>query len=240
MIFRADDNPQPGGGWVLMDERTQDLHLKHYASTHSLLVISIGYRLAPENPYPAPNNDCIDVGENLIDNARTTYNAPLLFIGGESAGAHLTVCTTLHLLESHPDFSFKGLVLNYGVYDLSGFLPQAHILQNAPVLTLQGMTAFVEAYLPETPPLDRKISAISPLYADLTKLKLPPALFTCGTEDILLDDTVLFYTRWVVAGGEGVLKLYPGAPHGMTSFPLKETDDARRDTVEWVKERMGV
>lgn len=227
-----------GGGWVLMDECTSDPLLKHYADTHNLVVISVGYRLAPENPYPAPNEDCLDVGEYLVDHAKSAYNAPLLFLGGESAGAHLSVCTAFQLLRTRPSFAFRALVLSYGVYDLSGFLPQAHTLQNPAVLTLSTMTAFVEAYTPRTSPMERKNSAISPLYADLAALKLPPALFTCGTADILLDDTVLFGAKWAMAGGESVVKIYPGAPHGMTAFPLEPTEDAMRDTRVFMEGKM--
>ncbi len=43
-----------GGGWVLQTHRTQDGYLKWLADEHSLITISVGYRLAPENPYPAP------------------------------------------------------------------------------------------------------------------------------------------------------------------------------------------
>lgn len=86
--------------------------LKYWADHSELVVISVGYRLAPEHPYPAPNQDCHDVGEYLVDNAEKDYGAPLLFMGGDSAGGHLSVVTTFHLLKSRPDFAFKGLVSN--------------------------------------------------------------------------------------------------------------------------------
>jgi acetyl esterase/lipase len=41
-------------------------------------------------------------------------------------------------------------------------------------------------------------------------MKLPPAFFTCGTDDPLLDDSVLFSTKWLMAGGQAILRIYPG------------------------------
>jgi len=63
---------------------------------------------------------------------------------------------------------------------------------------------------------EKRHPSVSPLYADLEPLrgKLPPALFTCGTEDCLLDDTMFMSTKWLMAGGEAFVKFIPGAPHG--------------------------
>ena len=55
----------------------QDLMLKYYATHANLTIVSVGYRLAPEHPYPAGNEDCFDVGEYLIDNAEKEYGGPL-------------------------------------------------------------------------------------------------------------------------------------------------------------------
>jgi acetyl esterase/lipase len=57
---------------------------------------------------------------------------------------------------------------------------------------------------------------ISPLYADLRNLC--PALFTVGTKDALLDDTLFMHARWVAAGNEADLAIYPGGAHGFTLF----------------------
>lgn len=51
--------------------------LKYYATHANLTIVSVGYRLAPEHPYPAGNEDCFDVGEYLIDNAEKEYGGPL-------------------------------------------------------------------------------------------------------------------------------------------------------------------
>ncbi|KAK6441622.1 hypothetical protein LTR95_002133 [Oleoguttula sp. CCFEE 5521] len=216
-----------GGGWVLQSEAFQDPMLAHYADSTGLTVVSVGYRLAPEDPYPAGNEDCFDVGQWLVDNAEKKYGGPLQFVSGDSAGAHLSVCTAFELLQTRPKFAFRGLVLNFGCYDLAGMLPAAHLFDLGLILDKDIMDHYLDAYLPGKSEKEKRDPKISPFFADLSKLKLPPALFTCGTLDPLLDDSIMFCTRWVMAGGEGVLKLYPGAPHGFNFFPLEGTEQTQ-------------
>lgn len=47
---------------------------------------------------------------------------------------------------------------------------------------------------------------------------LVPALFIVGTEDGLLDDTILMSGKWAIAGNETVVKFFPGAAHGFMNF----------------------
>lgn len=70
--------------------------------------------------------------------------------------------------------------------------------------------------------------------------QLPPALFTCGTSDPLLDDSVMMSTKWAMSGAESVLKIYPGAPHGFSFFPVggtEATEDVLKDIATFMNER---
>jgi acetyl esterase/lipase len=72
-------------------------------------------------------------------------------------------------------------------------------------------------------------------------VKLPPALFLCGTLDPILDDTVLMSFKWQVAGGEATVKFIEGAPHGYQLFPLDRFEPAvigRNALLDWLKERV--
>ena len=60
---------------------------------------------------------------------------------------------------------------------------------------------------------------VSPLFADLRDLC--PALFTVGTGDTLLDDTVFMAARWELAGNDTELAVYPHGPHGVTGSPTE-------------------
>jgi len=89
------------------------------------------------------------------------------------------------------------------------------------------MQQFYNAFLPAV--TDRCVPDISPLYADLKGLC--PALFSVGTRDALLDDTLFMHARWVAAGNPAELAIYPGGAHGFTLFPnrLSQEASARMD-----------
>ncbi len=109
------------------------------------------------------------------------------------------------------------------------------------VLTPDITREFVNAFLPNTTPEERRDPSISPFYADLSNMKLPPALFTCGTEDCLLEDTVMMAVRWQMAGAEAVMKLFPGAVHGFIAFEKAESAMEGRKCIEqFLKEKTGV
>lgn len=137
-----------GGGWVLQSEHYQDLMLNWIAQNCQLTVVSVGYRLAPEDPYPAGNDDCEDIAAWLVDHAQKEYGAPLAFMGGDSAGGHLSVVTCFRLLKSRPQFAFKGLVLNFGCFDLAAFLPHVHHFDMPLILTRDIMDQCVLHSLP--------------------------------------------------------------------------------------------
>ncbi len=109
------------------------------------------------------------------------------------------------------------------------------------VLTPDITIEFIEAFLPNTEPEERRDPSISPFYADLSNMKLPPALFTCGTEDCLLEDTVMMAVRWQMAGAEAVTKLFPGAAHGFIAFEKAESAiEGRKCMEQFLKEKVGV
>lgn len=57
--------------------------MQFYADAGDLAILSAGYRLAPEDPYPKGPQDCIDVAEYLVKNSDKEYGGPLRFMGGE-------------------------------------------------------------------------------------------------------------------------------------------------------------
>lgn len=96
--------------------------------------------------------------------------------------------------------------------------------------------SYIAAYLPNRTEAERRDPDISPFYANLKQLKCPPAIFTCGTLDPLLDDSVLMATKWTMSGAEAALKLYPGALNLWTcnlTVLFKLTRSARRSAA-WI------
>jgi acetyl esterase/lipase len=211
-----------GGGWVLGSASLQDPMLEHLADNTGLAVVSVEYRLAPEDPYPAGPDDCEAAAAWLLQNARTEFGTNILTIGGESAGAHLAAVTVLRMRDRYGFTGFRGVNLVYGAFDLSMTPSQRAFGDRRLVLRTIDMQQFYNAFLPTV--TDRRAPDISPLYADLKGLC--PALFTVGTQDALLDDTLFMHARWVAAGNETELAIYPGGAHGFTLFPNRQADEA--------------
>jgi acetyl esterase/lipase len=133
----------------------------------------------------------------------------------------------LHLRNTGAPCRILGIVLNYGCFDLSN-LPSVRLLDpDRPlVLSYEDVTHFIDAYLPGVSSEKRRQPEISPAYNNLDNL--PPALFIVGTEDGLIDDTILMSGKWKVAGNEAVVKFIPGAPHGFMTFDGHEVAVAKQ------------
>ena len=109
----------------------------------------------------------------------------------------------------------------FGVFDL-GMTPSARAFGNERlVLRTIDIHKFGDAFLPGISEEEKRSPQLSPLYADLRGLC--PALFTIGTKDALLDDSLFMHARWVAAGNPGELDIYPGACHGFIAFPCAQT-----------------
>jgi acetyl esterase len=219
-----------GGGWVLGAADLQDPGLKAAADATGFTMVSVGYRLAPEHPYPAAPDDCEDAALWLLERFSGPRFSGRRVTGGESAGAQLAAVTLLRLRDRHGvdvREAFAGANLVFGPFDLTG-TPSRHLWGDRElILSSPEMDWFADCYLPDMPDRERRAPDVSPLYADLAGL--PPALFTCGTFDPLLDDTLFMESRWRTAGNATTLTLYPEAPHAFVAF---EIDAARRSRAE--------
>jgi acetyl esterase/lipase len=231
-----------GGGWTLGESDMQDLRLQRLARDTGLVVVSVGYRLAPEQPYPAGPDDCEAAALWLIsDDGRAAVGAAgaPLAIGGDSAGGHLAAATLLRLRDRHGvRGAFAAAVFQYGAFDLSMTPSQRLWGERNLVLSTPIIVWFADQFLPGIDRERRRDPDISPLYADLSDM--PPAIFTIGTQDPLLDDTLFMEARWRAAGHATELRVWPEAPHGFLSLPMSVTDVALAAEHEWLRRTLGV
>jgi acetyl esterase/lipase len=214
-----------GGGWTLGASDQQDVYLWEIVEATGLCAVSVEYRLAPEHPFPAGPDDCEDAARWLLDDGVAALGAPgRLVIGGESAGAHLAVLTLLRLRDRHGlTGAFDGANLVYGRYDLSQ-TPSSRLWDRDLVLSRATIEWFEGGFCPDLDLEQRRDPEISPLFADLREL--PPALFTVGTLDPLLDDSLFMDARWRAAGNRSQLRIYDEAVHGFNLFPLAVSREA--------------
>jgi acetyl esterase/lipase len=211
-----------GGGWVLGSADSNDPRLESLSNTLNLAVLSVEYRLAPENPYPAGPDDCEAAALWLAKNAQSEFGTDKLLIGGDSAGAHLAVVALLRLRDKHAIQSYRAANLGFGVFDVGG-TPSTRNWGDEPLIL---STAVMKWFGDHFAPADRHQEPdVSPIYADLHGM--PKALFIVGTHDPLLDDSTFMHARWLAAGNEAELEIYPGGVHGLTGFPTEVGRKAR-------------
>ena len=202
-----------GGGWVWGGPHHHDPQMTALSDATGLITVSTSYRLAPEHPYPAGPDDCEAAALWLCRNGGAALGHDLVAIGGESAGGHLAAVTCLRLRDRHALSPFRAALLTYGAFDLRG-TPSMRSFGDRPlILNTSSIDWFVDLFAGGR---NLENPDISPIWADLSGL--PPALFTVGTLDPLLDDSLFMAARWKAAGNQARLDVWPGALHAFDLF----------------------
>ncbi|MDB6011604.1 MAG: esterase [Gammaproteobacteria bacterium] len=214
-----------GGGMILGSAAGQDPMLERIAREVGVTCVSVEYRLAPEHPFPAAWDDCEAVALWLARNAKAEFGTDTLLIGGESAGAMLAVPTLTRMRDRQGYRGFRGANLSFGVYDSS--MTPSQRKADSGVLKASDIARIAATYCPD--PQQMRHPDISSLYGSLHEL--PPALFTVGTLDAFLDDSLFMYCRWLSSGNRAEIAIWPGADHAFieTPHPLAAVANQRID-----------
>lgn len=221
-----------GGGWCMGSPEQDDGPNDVMARTCKVAVVSVDYRLSPEHVYPAQADDCETILTWLLKNTRSEFGTDKIILSGESAGSQLAIVILIRLRNKQETIkNVIGLSLFYGCYDLSG-TPSNR--QNTAAITLRKKerTQVLEKTFPNKSPEELRDSSISPLFANLDGL--PPAIFSVGALDPLIDDSKFMATRWESAGNQTILKVYPECPHIFNKFQTQMAGAANRIVYKWI------
>jgi acetyl esterase/lipase len=191
------------------------------ANLAKIKVVSVYYRLAPENPFPAPVDDTVAVYKELLK----TYKPNNIGIFGTSAGAILTAEVAVRLKQLNlPEPAALGLFSVLTDYSRTSDSHQLFTLNGFPGnLRPQDPSAAIgEEYARTT---DRHDPVLSPIFADLKGM--PPSLLVTSSRDLLLSDTALFHRALLRAGNDAQLVVFEALPHAFWyHFQLPETTEA--------------
>lgn len=201
-----------GGGFANGSIESHEHIARGLADESQRAVLSVSYRLAPENPFPAGLDDCITVFRAL-DKVRSDYpwtDGPVA-ISGDSAGANLALALMLHEQDKGlpcPDFA----LLFYGVFtadfDTSSYIEHG----DGPGLTRAKMIHFFDLYAPVN---QRADCLVAPITATDNALKnLPPLYLSAAEIDPLFSDTQNLLTRLNALGRHDQSRIYAGVTHG--------------------------
>ena len=172
--------------------------------------LAIGYRLAPEHPFPAAYDDVFTAWCFLRDR---NIPAAHIAIGGDSAGAGLTLALIGRLRDAQEELpGCAWLISPWTDLTMSGPALSSKEAVD-PLIHKQYLIELAEAYLPAG--MDRKDPRVSPLYADLKGF--PPVLIQVGSAETLLDDATRFAAVAGAADVRVTLEIWPQMIH---AWPL--------------------
>ena len=197
-------------------------------------VVSVYYRLAPENPFPAAVDDVVAVYKELLK----TYQPDHIGIFGTSAGGILTAEVTVRMKQlGLPLPGALGLFTIRADFSRTGDSRQ--------LFSLNGFSGDIAPADPNRPQgdeytgkTDLRDPVLSPLFADLHGY--PPSLLVTGTRDALLSGTAIFHRALLKAGVDAQLVVFEAMPHAFWyHFQFPETQECLELMAKFFDEKLG-
>jgi phosphinothricin tripeptide acetyl hydrolase len=222
-----------GGGYAMGSLDTHRGHCARISSAARACVLSVDYRLGPENPHPAAVEDAVAA----VRFARASGFAPRrTAVAGDSAGGGLTLAALVALRDLGDPMPAAGLCISpWTDLALTGDTIETKAAED-PMVRAADLRLMADAYLAGR---DAKTPLASPLYADLAGL--PPLLVQVGSAEILLDDAVRVAERARKAGVAVDLRVWPDMIHVWHAFAqiLPEGQQAVDEMAAFFEKRLA-
>lgn len=203
-----------GGGWVRGDLDTHDHVCRTLARETGWLVLSVGYRLAPEDPFPAALDDAYAATRWAGRHAGSVGGDPdRLVVVGASAGGNLAAGVALRARDE--GLALSGQALVYPALDPSGETDSYREFADGPLLTSEGMPWYWEQYLGH--PTDGRHPYAAPARARTLDGVAPAVVLTCEV-DVLRDEGRAYADRLASAGVRVERLHYDGVMHGFLTM----------------------
>jgi len=204
-----------GGGWVIGSLDTHDGLCRYLAKQSTVRVLSVGYRLAPEYPFPAAADDAYAAYRYSVEHAEALGADPAaIAVGGDSAGGNLAAVVCLDAVRhGGPRPVFQ--LLFYPSTDPSVRRRSRDVFADGFLLTDYDMTWFVDHYCPQVE--SRTDPRIAVLLADDLR-GVPPTYLATSGFDPLRDEGNAFADRLRESGVPVVKRQHDDLMHGFTNF----------------------
>ncbi len=195
-----------GGGWAFGSIDTHDRLCRRIADRSGVAVLSVGYRLAPDHPFPAPLDDVLTV-LSWVRTADIGVDASRIAIGGDSAGGQLATVAARRQRDALTPLDHQ--VLIYPTIDpLTSSESYAELGEFG--LDRESTALAWATFVPD--PALRSTPDVAPLAADLTGM--PPTLIISAEYDVLRDENADYADALLAAGVSVVHVRYAGVNHG--------------------------
>ena len=229
-----------GGGFTLFSLDTHDRLMREYAAAGGFLVAGVDYPLSPEARYPRALDQVVDVVAWLARSGATEAGADpaRIAMGGDSAGANLSMAAALRLRDRGNASALRGLLLNYGAFGAPcSDASEAAFGGPGALLNRAEVDYYIGNYLGAVDACADDPYA-RPCIAD--PAGLPPTLLVIPDRDVLAEQSHEMAERLAKAGVEVEAREYAGATHSfleaMSISPLAR--QAIADGAAWVKARL--
>ena len=211
-----------GGGWIAGDIDSYTRICAHMADTTRHIVVSVNYRLAPENPFPAGLEDCYCAAREIfLDCSLLCCRHEDICLIGDSAGGNLAAAVSL-LARDRGEFLPHKQVLIYPsvYYDHGPDSPFPSVRENGVdyLLTSERIQRYMEMYVPHA--ADRCSPYVAPLLArDLSRQ--PKTLIITARYDPLRDEAEAYGDKLREFGNHVSVFRIENALHGFLALPGK-------------------
>lgn len=203
-----------GGGWVIGSVASYDNFVKAMCAATGCVAVSVDYRLAPEDPFPAAADDALASALWTVALRRERGEEQLpLILCGDSAGGNLAAVTAHALLDEGIDVALQ--VLIYPVIDSDLDTGSYRQFAEGLYLTRESMAYFWDQYVPA--PEQRLDPRAAPARAACRK-GLAPAFIVTGEFDPLRDEGEAYGEQLKRAGIDAEVRRYPGMIHGFLAL----------------------
>lgn len=207
-----------GGGMILGSIHSSDSTARHLAAECQAVVISVGYRLAPEHKYPVASDEAYAALEWAHAHAADLdIDADLLAIAGDSAGGSLAAGAALRSRDQHGPTLIAQLLVYPGLERWRD-RPSMREYADGPVLTSDDVKWMKELYLGADSSSDTEYG-VPAIAADLRHL--PDAIVVTAETDPIRDSGEAYGHRLQAAGVQTAILRYPGVYHGFLSQPSR-------------------
>ncbi|MFF2624337.1 alpha/beta hydrolase [Kitasatospora griseola] len=226
-----------GGGWTLGSPDTGDAICRRLTNAVGCVTVSVGYRLAPEHPFPAAVHDVIAGAEWIAANAAELGVDPeRIAVGGDSAGGNLAAALTLAARERGGP-ALRHQLLVYPNTDHAADTPSVREHDDPLLFNRRSVAWYWGHYLAD--PADGADPLASPLRAP-SLAGLPPATVITAEYDPLRDEGEAYARALRAAGVPVELRRYDGMPHGFFAMAgvLDDGRDAQRHAADRLREAL--